>query len=151
MAVMHRLVHQPPSRVWDVLSDGDRYATWVVGTQDAWEEKSEWPREGATLGYRLKLGPWSYEGTTVVRICEPQRRLEMEAMAGKVGSARIAIELLPWGEETLVIVDEHPLRGRNNSMHNAAIDAVVHLRHRSMLRRLARAAEGEGPRTRADT
>ncbi|MBT2479750.1 SRPBCC family protein [Streptomyces sp. ISL-94] len=150
MAVMHRLVHRPPSDVWDVLSDGDRYAAWVVGTHDSWEKDPQWPREGAALGYRLKLGPWSYEGTTVVRICEPQRRLELEAMAGKAGSARIAIELRPWGKDTLVVIDEHPLRGRNGSVHSAAIDAFVHLRHRGVLRRLARVAESEGRGSRVD-
>ncbi|MFJ4776290.1 SRPBCC family protein [Streptomyces sp. NPDC088762] len=150
MAVLHRLVHRPPSGVWDVLSDGDRYADWVVGTYDSWEETPQWPREGATLGYTVKLGPLSYEGTTVVRVCEPQHRLELEAVAGKLGSARIAIELIPWGDETLVTIDEHPLRGRNGSVHTAAVDAILHLRHRGMLRRLARVVEGEGHGSRGD-
>ncbi|THA56526.1 SRPBCC family protein [Streptomyces sp. A1136] len=146
MAVQHRLIRRPPAWVWDVLKDGSRYADWVVGTEDSWEDEGHWPMEGATLGYRVKLGPVTYEGRTVVRVCEPPDRLELEAMAGKGGSARIAIEIKPWGRDTLVIIDEHPLRGRNGSFHNAAIDLLVQLRHRTMLGRLSRAVESKGAR-----
>ncbi len=62
---------------------------------------------GAELGYVLKLGPKSYRGRTTSRICEPGRRLELEAKTD-LGSARIAFRLVPWGGDTLVIVDEHP-------------------------------------------
>lgn len=107
--------------------------------------------EGATIGYKVKVGPFTYEGRTVVRACEPPDRLELEAMAGKGGSARIALEIKPWGKDTLVIIDEHPLRGRNGSFHNAAIDLLVQLRHRSMLGRLARAVESKGARPDGDS
>ncbi|MEU6864264.1 SRPBCC family protein [Streptomyces sp. NPDC046876] len=145
MAVQHRLVRCRPDRVWEVLADGSRYASWVVGTHDAREEDGRWPQEGAGLRYRIKLGPFAYDGRTVVRIHRPPQRLELEAMAGGHASARIAIEVLPWGAETLVVLDEHPLRGRGCSVHHAAVDAVAQLRHRSMLARLARVCEdGDG-------
>ncbi|MEV4196011.1 SRPBCC family protein [Streptomyces toxytricini] len=141
MAVQHRLVQCPPDRVWDVLCDGDRYTEWVVGTYDSRQEDDRWPQEGSALRYRLKLGPWTFDGRTIVRIHEPPRRLELEAKAGPHASARIAIELVPWGGETLVVLDEHPLRGRGWTFHHAAIDAVSQIRHRSMLARLARTCE----------
>jgi hypothetical protein len=47
-----------------------------------------------------------------VRLVEPCRLLELEAHAGRLGSARVSIELLDWGEgRTVVILDEHPLTG----------------------------------------
>ncbi|MGW0395025.1 SRPBCC family protein [Streptomyces sp. NPDC003042] len=145
MAVQHRLIDRPPSEVWAVLCDGDRYADWVVGTQASWEEDGGWPRVGSSLGYRLKLGPWAYEGRTTVRVLEPPHRLELEAKADRAGSARIAIEVKAWGEGTLVIVDEHPLRGPAGALHNSVFEAVLQLRHRGMLTRLARVVEtGEG-------
>ncbi|MET9323524.1 SRPBCC family protein [Streptomyces sp. NPDC003038] len=141
MAERHRLIRRPPADVWAVLCDGQRYADWVVGTHASWEDDGGWPREGSALKYQLKFGPWTYTGRTIARILEPGRRLELEAMSGKAGSARIAIEVKPWGEDTLVIVDEHPLRGPAAALHTAALDALLQLRHRNMLSRLARLVE----------
>ncbi|MFD0427969.1 hypothetical protein ACFQ60_06565 [Streptomyces zhihengii] len=77
----------------------------------------------------------------MVRVSEPPRRLELEAYSGPLGTARIAFELRPWGDDTLVIFDEHPLRGMGGAVHNAALDAVQQLRHRVLLRRFARTVE----------
>ncbi|WP_432087644.1 SRPBCC family protein [Streptomyces sp. bgisy095] len=79
MARWNRLIEAPPEDVWSVLSDGRLYARFVVGTHDTWEEGGKWPAPGAELGYALKIGPKSYRGRTTSRICEPGRRLEMEA------------------------------------------------------------------------
>ncbi|MFD7004146.1 hypothetical protein ACFWA5_50015, partial [Streptomyces mirabilis] len=63
-----------------------------------------------------------------------------------LGTARIAMELRPWGEHTLIVLDEHPLRGTGGALHNGLLDAAQHVRHRAMLGRLARLCEGdEGP------
>ncbi|RSS57965.1 SRPBCC family protein [Streptomyces sp. WAC06614] len=141
MAVQHRLVHAPPERVWEVLEDADCYAQWVVGTHRSRAADGRWPQQGSALRYQVKAGPLSFEGETVVRVHEPPDRLELEAMAGDHASARIAIEVRPWGADTLVVVDEHPLRGRGWNVHHAAVDAVAQWRHRAMLARLARACE----------
>ncbi|WP_418960833.1 SRPBCC family protein [Streptomyces tritici] len=141
MAQWHRLVHAAPQDVWSVLSDGRSYSRWVVGAHDSVQKDPEWPAEGSELAYSLKAGPWTYRGRTVSRLCEPVRRLELEAMSG-LGSARIAFRVEPWGDETLVVVDEHPLRGPAARWHNAVLDAFLRLRHRGMLARLGRIVEG---------
>lgn len=88
-----------------------------------------------------RLGPWTGTGKTTVRDVDPPRRIELEAESGRLGTARIAIEVRPWGPHTLVIVDEHPLRGPGGALHNAALDTLPQLRHRSMLARLADTVE----------
>ncbi|MER7519561.1 SRPBCC family protein [Streptomyces sp. NPDC126499] len=146
MAQWHRLIDAPPADVWSVLGDGELYARWVVGTHDTWERDGAWPAEGAELGYTVKLGPWTVEGRTISRLCEPQDRLELEAVNG-LGSARIGFRTLRWGEGCLVLVDEHPLTGPATPLHNTALDALIRWRHRSMLARLERAVrEKAGPR-----
>jgi hypothetical protein len=65
----------------------------------------------------------------------------MEAHAGPLGTARVAIDILPWGEDSLVIFDEHPLSGRGARWHNALIEALVRVRNRRMLRTLAELVE----------
>ncbi|MEU8624596.1 SRPBCC family protein [Streptomyces sp. NPDC048669] len=110
-------------------------------------DAGQWPELGATLRYEIRIGPFTlHNRTVVVRRNEPTAVLELEADSGPLGSARIAIELRPWGEHTLIIFDEHPLRGAGGALHNGLLDAAQQVRHRVMLGRLARLCEaGEVP------
>jgi uncharacterized protein YndB with AHSA1/START domain len=148
VAVRHHLIKRPPSAVWEVLDDGHRYADWVVGTHDSRPADGDWPEVGSRIEYTVRLGPREFSGHTVVRRLERPDRLELEAYSGALGTARIAIEVQPWGEHTLVRVDEHPLQGLGGALHNAAVDALIQLRHRSMLSRLAAVVERNRPHDR---
>ncbi|MFD7687071.1 SRPBCC family protein [Streptomyces sp. NPDC059781] len=141
MAVRHRLISTSPQSVWTVLEDGTRYAEWVVGTSSSKPVRGHWPQLGSAIGFEVRLGPLSLTNETVVRRCVPGEALELEAKAGPLGTARIAIELRPWGDHCLVIVDEHPLRGAGGTVHNVAVEALIQIRHRAMLARLARICE----------
>ncbi|MFI0941529.1 SRPBCC family protein [Streptomyces sp. NPDC021020] len=142
MAVRHQLVRRPREDVWKVLADRDAYADWVAGTSESHGGSGDWPQEGASLDYDVKLGPWSLSGSTVVREQHRPSRLALEVDSGALGTARVDIEVRPWGDDSLVIVDEHPLTGFAGSIHNAAVDAVLQWRHRRMLARLAEVVEG---------
>ncbi|MEK9520592.1 SRPBCC family protein [Streptomyces venezuelae] len=141
MAVRHQLIRRPPHSVWAVLADPTQYGRWVVGPCESTPLDTAWPAPGARLRYTVRLGPWSAEGTTTVRHQEPVRELELEAAFKAFGTARIFLRLRPWGKETLVVCDEQPLRGLGGSLHNPLSDAVLQLRHRGMLPRLARLVE----------
>ncbi|KUH40229.1 MULTISPECIES: SRPBCC family protein [Streptomyces] len=145
MAVRQHVIKRPPAAVWDVLSDRDRYCEWVVGTHDTEPLEGDWPEVGSSLRYTVALGPARFAGSTVVRRMEPPHRLELEVKSEPTGTARVAIEIAPWGDETLVVIDEHPLRGPGARLHNAVFDALLQLRHRRMLRRLAEVVEGTRP------
>ncbi|MFH8795866.1 SRPBCC family protein [Streptomyces sp. NPDC017941] len=144
MAVRHRLIKRRPDDVWAVLADGNKYAEWVVGTSESHEMEGRWPQRGAVISYEIRLGPVRLHNKTVVRRCEEGSVLELEAHAGPLGTARIAIELRTWGEHCLVILDEHPLQGAGGRLHNVGFDALIQLRHRAMLSRLARLCEDGG-------
>ncbi|AYN37902.1 SRPBCC family protein [Streptomyces dangxiongensis] len=141
MAVRHRLIKADPAAVWEVLADGNRYADWVVGTGDSWPREGQWPQLGASIEYEIRLGPMRLTNRTIVRHCEEGTRLELEIMAGYLGTARFSIELREWGEYCLVIADEHPLQGAGAVLHNVGVEALIQMRHRSMLARLARLCE----------
>ncbi|MFD6225843.1 SRPBCC family protein [Streptomyces sp. NPDC060232] len=141
MAVRHQLVRCPPRRVWAVLADPNLYGEWVVGPSGSTPLDATWPAPGSRLRYTVRLGPWSAEGTTTVRHQEAGRELELEASFKSLGTARIFLQLRPWGEETLVVCDEHPLRGLGGFLHNSVSEAALQLRHRGMLARLARLVE----------
>ncbi|MET7851194.1 SRPBCC family protein [Streptomyces avermitilis] len=143
MAVRHRVIKRSPREVWAVLADGTRYGDWVVGTSASYPVRGEWPQVHAAIGYEIRIGFLTLTNETVVRACVDGRELELEAQAGPLGSARIAIEVRPWGEHSLVIIDEHPLKGVGGTLHNVGVEAVIQLRHRSMLGRLAQVCEKE--------
>jgi uncharacterized protein YndB with AHSA1/START domain len=144
MAVRHRLIRKPPEDVWEVLSDVEQYGDWVVGTSRVGLDEGQWPELGAALRYEIRIGPFTLCNRTVVRRSEPNTVLELEAESGPLGTARIALELRPWGEHTLVILDEHPLRGAGGALHNGLLEAAQQVRHRAMLGRLARLCERDG-------
>ncbi|MFJ6694812.1 SRPBCC family protein [Streptomyces sp. NPDC091272] len=145
MAVRHQLIRRPPQALWAVLREETRYHEWVVGTHSTEPGGGDWPKPGSTLRYTVRLGPKEFEGFTVVRRHDPPRALELEAHSGPLGTARIALDIRPWGDDTLVIMDEHPLRGVGGALHNGALDALLQLRHRRMLGRLARVVEESAP------
>ncbi|MBQ0851411.1 SRPBCC family protein [Streptomyces sp. BH-SS-21] len=144
MAVRHRLIKKSPREVWSVLADGTRYADWVVGTASSYPVRGWWPQVHSAIGYEVRVGLWTLRNESVVRACVEERELELEAIAGPLGTARIAIELRPWGEYTLVIIDEHPLQGAGGTLHNVAVEGLIQVRHRAMLKRLAEVCEEDG-------
>lgn len=141
MAVRHRLINSCPGVVWEVLADSRAYPRWVVGPSRAEPVRGQWPYTNAAIRFEVPLGPLRLSNETIVRHCEEGSLLELEAHAGPLGTARIAIELRPWGEQCLVIVDEHPLRGAGGLLHNVGFEVVIQLRHRAMLARLAKLCE----------
>lgn len=143
MARNRRLILSSPSEVWSLLADGHRYGEWVTGTQQVLAADPHWPEVGARLRVRVGVGPLTLDDTCVVRICEPQSRLELEARAEPFGAARIAMRLIPWGEHTLFVLDWHPLRGPGIRMHGLPVDYAVSIRNGMMLTKLARIAVRE--------
>ncbi|MEV5203828.1 SRPBCC family protein [Streptomyces sp. NPDC053720] len=143
MSRNRRLILSSPSRVWDLLSDGHRYGEWVSGTRQIIAADPHWPEVGARLQVRVGVGPLALDDTCVVRICEPERRLELEAKADPFGAARIAMNLIPWGENTLFVLEWHPLRGPGTRMHGLPVDYIVSIRNGMMLTKLARIAVRE--------
>jgi hypothetical protein len=163
MARCRQLIKSSPRQVWALLADGYRYDEWVSGTQRILHADPRWPEVGARILVRVGLGPFTLDDMCVVRICEPERRLELEAKASRFGAARIAIRLIPWGEDTVFILDWHPLRGVGTRMHGLPIDYPVKIRNGRMLTKLARIAvrerelentgvfEGDGRRGRTES
>lgn len=145
MATVNVLVRRPPDQVWDVLADGSAYAEWVVGTRAIRAVDEGWPAVGTSIHYTVGLGPLELRGTTTVRVMEPNSQLGLEADGGLLGTARIVIDLVAWGDETVVELDESPLRGPGYRLHNAVSDAFLLLRGRPMVANLARLVEARHP------
>ncbi|MEW2350454.1 MULTISPECIES: SRPBCC family protein [unclassified Streptomyces] len=146
MAVRHKLIERPRAEVWAVLADAARYGDWVVGTDRSWSQEGHWPEEGASIGYTVRLCGRTLSGHTYVRRCEAPAILELEVDSGRLGTARIALDVREWGADTLVVLDEHPLRGPAGLLHNPLADALSQVRNRLMLSRLAKTVAAGSPR-----
>lgn len=137
--MLNVLIERSPEQVWQVLSDGWAYAEWVAGTRNIHHVDDHWPEPGAQISFSFGVGRLTIDDVTTVRLMEPCRRLELEAYAGRLGSARISIELLRWGQDrTVVIIDEHPLTGLGARWHSFPVEAALRLRNRRMVGSLAR-------------
>jgi uncharacterized protein YndB with AHSA1/START domain len=145
VAVVNGLVERRPEQVWDVLADGHAYSDWVIGTTEIRAVDDGWPALGTSIHYTVGRGPLSLRGQTTVRQVDPGRRLGLEAHAGLLGTARIAIELTDWGDGTLIVIDEHPLRGPTYWLQSAVSEALLLVRGRPMVNQLAKVVEQRHP------
>lgn len=150
MALLNVLVKRSPEQVWDFLGQGHRYAEWVSGTQAIRGVDDNWPEIGSSIYFTVGFGPFVIKDRTTVRNAEPRRMLELEVHAGRIGTARLMFEVRPWGEHTVVVLDEHPLSGPGAHVHNMLIDLGLRFRNRRMLDKLAKLIEIEYDELTAD-
>lgn len=146
VAIHNVLVRATPEQVWAVLTDGWAYEKWVVGTKEIRSVDEGWPTPGTSIHYSFGAGPLTLDDETTVRIAEPARRLELEIRAGKLGTARLSIQILPWGDDAVLVLDEHPLSGAGAEWHNLVVDSMLRFRNRRMLKALASLVESRHPR-----
>jgi hypothetical protein len=145
VAVVNASVERRPDQVWDVLADGRAYSDWVIGTSEIRDVDDGWPALGTSIHYTVGRGPLSLRGQTTVRQVDPGRRLGLEADAGLLGSARIVIDLSEWGDGTIIVIDEHPLRGPAYWLQSAVTEALLLVRGRPMVNQLAKLVEERHP------
>ena len=137
MATNRRSLASSRSAVWRALCDGYAYSSWVVGTSSIRAVDDDWPAPGTRLHYRVGRGPLAHEGHTEVLAMTEASRLELEAHAWPLGTARIELLLAdaPDGGCEVTMV-EHPARGVAAVLHTPIGDGVLKLRNVEALRRL---------------
>ena len=131
----------PPETVWEVLSDAHEYGDWVVGTKHVLHADGDWPQVGTHLEYELGVGPVTVGDRTVVLESEPPRLLVLRAELRRFGAAliRLALESVDGG--TRVVMDEGPVEGVIDKVHNPLTDEALKRRNEAALGRLKRLAE----------
>jgi hypothetical protein len=137
MAVTHRHVDASREDVFAVLEDGWRYAEWVVGAQRIRDVDATWPEPGSRFHHRIGIGPLAIDDSTVLEAIEVPRKVVLRARARPTGVARVTVELEPAGAGTEVVLTEEPVSGVAKRLHNPLQDALIHLRNKRSLDRLA--------------
>lgn len=135
-----------PEDVFDVLSDGWSYATWVVGAARIREVDRDWPQAGARIHHSVGAWPLLISDTTVVEAVDEPRMLQLRARAWPTGEGRIVIRCEPDAAGTLVTIEEWAVSGPANVIPQPVLDPALHARNVEALRRLAYLAESRARR-----
>ena len=132
-----------PQAVWDVLSDGWFYATWVVGASRIRAVDDRWPAQGAQLHHSVGVWPALLNDSTTVLEAEPPRLLVLQARGWPVGEARVEIRLEDGASAggCLIRMSEDAAAGPARHVPRPLRMATIRPRNVESLRRLAYLAE----------
>jgi uncharacterized protein YndB with AHSA1/START domain len=134
-------IASPPERVFEVLSDPESYAYWVVGSDKIRAADPEFPAVGSRFHHRVGTGPLKIDDHTEVLDANPPYRLELKAKARPLGTARVVMLLDPRGEGTHVTMIEEAGDPLSKVMFNPLMQPLVRKRNDESLRRLKELAE----------
>lgn len=141
MATNHRLLKVPPERVFEVLTDPNNYADWVVGAHRIRGSDRSWPAVGSRLHHRVGVGPFKLNDHTEVKESQANERLVLHARARPLGTAVVTMLLKPEGPHTSVTMIEVAGDKLSRIGINPLTDWLLYIRNYESLRRLARIAE----------
>ena len=91
MSTTTRVMHCTPEDVFDVLTDGWSYATWVVGAARIREVDEDWPAVGARIHHSVGAWPVLISDTTVVEEVDAPHRLQLRVKAWPTGEGRVIL------------------------------------------------------------
>lgn len=141
MSSVTRMMNCSPRAVFDVLSDGWTYATWVVGAARIRYVDEGFPRSGAKVHHSVGLWPALISDHTEVEEVEEPRRLQLRVKAWPTGEGRVTITCEPRGNETLVTIEETAVSGPATLLPKPLEEALLRARNTETLKRLAYLAE----------
>ncbi len=141
MGTSEREFSVPPEKVWTILADGWLYPLWVVGASRIREVDQSWPAPASRLHHSFGIWPAVVDDETEVLECVPHERLTLRARGWPLGEAHVEIHLQERGAGTLVTIVEQAVKGPGALLPNVIEDAVLAVRNKETLRRLAYLAE----------
>ena len=141
MAVVTQHVLATPEEVFEVLSDGWRYPSWVVGASHVRAVEPDFPAAGTRIHHSSGVWPVLLKDETRVERCEPPHRLVLLARGRPWGEARVDLTMTAEDGGTLVRLEEEPVSGVGRLAHNPVSEALLKARNVETLARLAAMAE----------
>lgn len=142
MIEVGRRVHASPEQVFAVLSNGWLYPSWVVGASRMRDVEEHWPAVGSRLHHSFGVWPVLLNDSTQVLVCDPPRRLVMQARGWPAGEATVELRITPDGDGSQVTLLEDATEGPGRLVPQPLRAAAIAPRNRETLRRLAFLAEG---------
>ena len=150
MNEVSRVFRCSPEAVFDVLSDGWSYATWVVGAARIRRVDEGFPAPGSKVHHSIGLWPVLLSDDTEVEEFDPPRKAQLLARAWPGGEARVILTCEPVEQGTKVTMRERVVNGPASLIPGIVQDAMLRARNLESLTRLGFLAEraarsDEGP------
>lgn len=140
--MVSRQVDAPASAVWDVLSDGWLYATWVVGASRVRDVDPSWPAQGGRIRHSFGVWPAVINDDTVILAVDEQEML-LRARGRPVGEAEVRLVITPdTAERSTVSIVEDVTAGPGRCVPQFVRQWMIAPRNVEALRRLSLIAEG---------
>lgn len=146
MSRTSRVMDCSPQAVFDVLSDGWTYATWVVGAARIRSVDESFPAPGSKIDHSVGVWPLMINDNTEVERVDPPHELQLRVRAWPTGEGQVNIICEPEGQRTRVTMVESPTAGPALWVPKPALDLILGARNTEALKRLAYLAEaGSSP------
>lgn len=136
-----RLMNCSPEAVFDVLSDGWTYATWVVGAARIRKVDEGFPTAGRSVHHSIGSWPLLLSDRTEVEHVDRPHEIVLKAKAWPVGEALVRLSCTPRGDQTEVEMEEYSVAGPLALVPRPVEDLLLLGRNKESLRRLAYLAE----------
>jgi len=142
-ATVELLSDSSTGAIWNVLSDGWTYASWVVGTSRVRAVDPHWPQPGARLHHSFGVWPLVINDHTEVLELDAGRRIRLQARGWPTGEATVEITTSPTeGSSTRLTIEEDVTSGPARLLPKPFRQAATVPRNRETLRRLSLLASG---------
>ena len=141
MAENHVYVDAPPDAVFDVLSDAESYAYWVVGSSQIRGVEGDWPEPGSKFHHTQGFFGVGLKDSTSSLVANRPRQLVIEVRFRPFMVGKVEFRLRPRGRGTHVTMIEYPIGGPIAKVNNPLIDRALWARNVETLRRLRKLAE----------
>jgi uncharacterized protein YndB with AHSA1/START domain len=141
MSVNETYVDAPPEAVFEVLSDPQSYAHWVVGASRTRGADDGFPKPGTKFHHTQGFFGIGLPDNTEVVASRPPRQLVLHARIRPFAVNKVEMRLRPSGGGTSVTMIEYPIGGLAKKIDNPLINLALWFRNVESLRRLRRMAE----------
>ena len=138
-----------PEAVFDVLSDGWTYATWVVGAARIRRVDEGFPEPGAAVHHSVGAWPLLLSDVTEVEHVDPPHEIVLRAKTWPAGEALIRVTCQGSDGRTEVELEEYAVAGPAALVPRPVESLLLRARNQETLRRLAYLAES-GARSRTE-
>lgn len=137
-----RIIHCTPEQVFDVLSDGWSYASWVVGASRIRDVDEAWPAVGTRIQHSVGSWPLLIDDNTEVEEMSAPSLLQLRVKAWPTGEGRVRMTCQPAADGCEVVMEEEAVSGPAVLIPRPVQDAMLRARNVEALKRLAFLAEG---------
>ncbi|TDC30450.1 SRPBCC family protein [Kribbella albertanoniae] len=127
--------------VFAILTDGWRYAAWVVGASRVRDVDPPWPEPGGLIHHSVGVWPLLIDDNTEALEYDAGRRLRLRVRAWPVGEGDVEFRVTEVPDGCRVVMTEKAVRGPATLLPEKVADLLLSARNTETLQRLKLLAE----------